>query len=329
MGLFLSLTVDSSDIGEDGKEEDKEEKKASSGKKGGANSSPNTAGKSPSISPVLYNLRFDDLEDLAEYNRVYSVKLQLYKRKAPSTPLHEGRGVNPVENVKVYRVLRTYSNGRSVKSHVLLASKNVASEEDDGLVTFNITAGVKSWLDTTPHETSLELDVHIETPEKVDIDRLFPPTIKFDIPSQGKEQQDARLLVEKLNEKEKMPRPDHMKRRKREVTLEDLCRTNPNETCCKRDLTVNFHEDLGLDFIRYPPSFTSNYCKGGCKNPHLPSATKSTEFLMTLRQSNPTAAAEPCCVPHRTRPLLVVMFLNNQIELEELPDMIVDSCICR
>ena len=50
---------------------------------------------------------------------------------------------------------------------------------------------------------------------------------------------------------------------------------------------------------------------------------------MKYRESNPTAAPEPCCVPHELKPLNVLMELEGELILYEIPEMITDSCICR
>ena len=321
------MVVEHDSIGDDGKGLEVKDTAPSSGKKGSKDDEPTV--KSPSISPVLYNLKFDDL-DFSDYNRIFSIQLQLYQRKITShsdSVSAMRRGMNPIETVNVYQVLRAPS-----KRYILLASEAVRSE-DDGYVSFNISAGIKRWLERSPGDTSLELDVHIDTPELVDTGKFLPPVVEFDIPS-GKGEHGARLYVERLNERERLPGPDSLRRRKRE-TVEGVnsqyCFDHPEESkCCIRPLTINFQEDLGpeFDFVLYPPSFTPNYCNGECSSV-WPSATESTQFLMQLRESNPTAAPEPCCVPHRTRPLFVLIKIGDESSVQEIPNMITDSCICR
>lgn len=292
----------------------------------------------PSTSRPLYKLRFDDLDFAHQNNRIWSVNLQLYKRKADSATYNDYiRGMNPVETVKVFRVVKKYSdNGQWIKKHVLLAVKNVPSE-DEGFVSFNITSGIKDWLQQQQQQyqsqMDLELAVLIDTPQSVDTGATFPSAIIFDIPSPtNKDAKNARLLVERLNEKERL---DSIlkRRRKRQQTNNidnDHCFNNTNETnCCIKELTVDFHEDLGMDWIIFPHTFTPNYCKGQCVDPNWPTATNSTYYLIKLRQSNPTAAPEPCCVAHDLQPLTVLMALNGKVVVEAIPGMITNSCICR
>lgn len=327
----MTVNPDSDDKEDkDVKESNKKDDKAPDS---GAKSSENLV-KPPSLPPVLYNLRFDGL-NFSEYNRLWSVQLQLYKRKItlPSADEnHFRRGINPIENVKVYQVLRRLVAGQLEKRYILLASENFASDTDE-FISFNITAGIKKWMERSPHATGLELDVHVDTPERVDTGLPLPPVINFEVPSFRKGDHDARLYVEKLSENERLPAPYNNKTRRKRQTVEgvnnEYCFVHPKETnCCIRELSVHFHDDLGWDFIRYPTSFTPNYCNGGCST-DWPSATDSTTLLMQLRESNPTAAPEPCCIAHKTKSLFVLAEINNVTALHEIPDMIVESCICR
>lgn len=322
--------------GDDGKGEEvkdpNKDKKVNLGKSKSLPKTTTTTKGSP-ISPVLYNLRFDDV-DFSNSNRIWSVELQLYKRKVQSEGNNK-RGMNPVEAVQVFRVVRTYAYGYSTKRYVLLASKNVPSE-DDGYVSFNITSGVKNWLVSDSEATSLELDIYIDTPQRVDTELSLPPTIAFDVPSERRGQHNAHILMERLNEIERIGFDDDAlyRRRKRQTVRgisSEYCYNNTNETnCCIKELTVNFRDNPKFNWILYPHSFRPNYCKGQCTNLGWSYASKSTQYLIQLRNSNPTAAAEPCCVAHKTRPLTIFMRKpNGAVVLNDIPDMIVDSCICR
>ena len=283
----------------------------------------------------MYNLRFDDL-DLANSDLISSVKLELFKRKAPSGTQTVVRGINPVENVKVYQVMRTFAFGSTRRYYKLLTSKNVHTEED-GYESFNITSAIIDWMEKSPAHFNLELDIVIDTPEMVDTGVQFPPVITFDVPSYHKGEKNARLLVEKLDEKElsagdSLDTNAHERRQKRAIrgAHKDYCFTNPNETnCCVRDLEVNFERDLGITGILFPRSFHTNYCNGACQNPYWPAASNSTKYLIKLRRINPTAAPEPCCVPHTLSELEVIMVINRRVVMRKIPGMIVDSCICR
>lgn len=271
-------------------------------------------------------------EQLSRGDRVWLGQLQLYKRKASNVDIK--RGINPVETVKVYRVVRRSSKGRETKTYILLESKNVGSEED-GYVSFDVKDCVKEWLRENDNLRSLEFEVAIETPEIVDSGLFFPPAIIFDVPSANKGEKNAHLRVEILNRREPSRDHDALFHRRKRQTVEGVsnqfCSENPNtESCCLRELTVDIREDLGLDFVVLPRNYTPNYCSGGCTaGPNLSAATNSTKYLIQLRESNPTAAPEPCCIAHRTRPLTVFVELNGMLISREIPDMITESCICR
>ncbi len=291
-----------------------------------------------SVPPIKYSLRFDAL-DLNNTDNIWSVQLLLFKRKATLESYHPKRGVNPIENVKVYHII---SDGYLSRRYEVLASKNVPSETDDGFVSFNITGGIKNWLTVTPphhnlHPSTIELEVMIHTPEAVESSLYFPPTITFDVPSYEKGEVNARLIVERLDEKEGLVtdfEESFNYDRKKRATIQGAgrayCDANPDEpNCCVRPFTVNFAEDLDFNFVISPRSFQPNYCNGQCQDLRWPIATKSTENLIKLRQHNPTAAPEPCCVPHDTRPLQLLMVVNGMTVIREFPNMIIDSCICR
>lgn len=296
-----------------------------------------TSSDKDSLPPVLYSLRFDHL-DLARASRLWSAVLKLYKRKAIIKSSGIMRGTNPIETVKVFRVVRKSSNGVLKKVYQLFTTKNVRSE-DEGYVSFDITEGIKRWQEgLSQHQQSLELDVLIDTPEIVGNGLNLPPVITFDVPTYGKGERRAQMVVETLSNKENSTAVLNnamQRRRKRQTSTgggvnSAYCLNNPSEkNCCIREATVNFRRDLGWNWVILPASFKPNYCSGGCQNPRWPSATKSTEFLTRLRQNNPTAAAEPCCVPHELRSITVLMVLNGRVVLNDIPDMIVKSCICR
>jgi hypothetical protein len=323
---YYGFSEPNSDHFELGDGDEKGEEIKNSDKGGKITPSKKSKTKESPLSPVLYNLRFDEL-DFSSSNRLWSIKLDLYKRKA-ALESNNKRGINPVDAVKVFRVLRTYAYGQLRKSYVLLASRNVASE-DEGYVSFNITSGVKNWLSGTSDETTLELDVLIDTPRRVDTGLSLPPVVRFDIPSHDKGEHDARLLVERLHEIEGVGINSEGYRRRRRQVNNNFCAENLNTTnCCLRNLTIDFLElDLHTTII-LPHTFDANYCQGQCRGDWA-SASRSTSNIMQLRENNPTAAAEPCCVPHKTRPLSVLMVVNGSVQVNDIPDMIVDSCICR
>ena len=265
---------------------------------------------------------------------MWSVTLKLYKRKVTHKSSGIRRGTNPSETVKVFQVQRKSSIGKLKKVYQLFTTKNVRSEHE-GYVSFDITEGIKRWREGLSQQQSLELDILIDTPEIVRSGLNLPPIIMFDVPTYGKGERKAQLVVETLSDKENLTAVlnNAMQLRRKRTTggvNSQYCFDNPNETnCCIREATINFHRDLHWDWIILPETFNPNYCSGGCQNSIWSHATKSTSFLTQLRENNPTAAAEPCCVPHEMKSIRVLMVINGHIVLNDIPDMVVKSCICR
>jgi len=280
--------------------------------------------------PVLYNLTFENLK-LATSSRLWSVVLRLYKKKLHTS----SRGTNPTESVKVFQV----DKDDTQKLETLLAAKILRSEDDE-YVSFDITDGIKKWRNGSALQQSLQLSVLIDTPWILDTRSKLPPAIAFDVPTYGKSEgvpQRPQLVVETLHREEKSaPLLNRsLRRRKKRQAVSgavstEYCFNNPTESkCCIRNMTVNIKKDLGLDHVILPFTFQPNYCSGSCSNSRWSSANLATKHLQDIRRSNPTAAAEPCCVPHTMKPLSVIMIVKKRFVVEEIPNMIVTSCICR
>ncbi len=278
----------------------------------------------------MYNLTFENLK-LATSSRLWSVVLRLYKKKLHTS----SRGTNPTESVKIFQV----DKNNAQKLDTLLAAK-ILQSEDDEYVSFDITDGVKKWRNDSTTPQTLQLSVLVDTPWRLDTRSKLPPAIAFDVPTYGKSEgrpQRPQLVVETLHREEKSaPILKHsLRRRKKRQAVSgavstEYCFKNPTESnCCIRNLTINIKKDLGLNHVILPITFQPNYCNGSCSNSLWSSANLATKHLQDVRRNNPGAAAEPCCVPHTMKPLLVIMVLNNRVVVEDIPNMIVTSCICR
>lgn len=114
------------------------------------------------------------------------------------------------------------------------------------------------------------------------------------------------------------------------------CLLNPPQTCCLRNLIVDFHRDLGFNWILQPTSYAINYCAGLCPWT-IPQSSLSSMFLAYANDRNPTASPQPCCAPDIFHPLTVVVQRydyknpsNPPIqEVQLIPDLVVQQCICR
>ena len=117
-----------------------------------------------------------------------------------------------------------------------------------------------------------------------------------------------------------------------ETLDEEYCQSN--ETCCLHPLSINFQDDLGLDFIIEPKSFYANYCLGTCLYNESPAVYY---FYHLLGPNSPASSIQPHCVPRSTRNLNVLLrirlplgqgLIRDILLIEELKGMTVTSCGC-
>ncbi len=271
---------------------------------------------------------FNDLH-LSTNASIWSATLQLFKRKIVSDDHSLKRTPNPTENIEVYWKSTFIDNdGNRILYPVLIKSQDVRTE-NDRYVSFDVTEAVRRWRDEGL-SSKIQLEVIIRCPESVDTGLLFLPSVQFDVPNSRKNKgsNNANLIIKVLPENHEETNNEQSKRQT-VTTRKEYCLANPDEeTCCLKQTTINFHDDLGFDWIEMPKTFQLTYCKGLCPRV-LSSATGNLDFRSQLRAINPTSSPEPCCVPLETRPLTLLVRRETNVELLKLPGMIVDSCQCR
>lgn len=341
------------DIGKPPEKENSKDRVPSGGSSEGPVSSspeetPTTPPKSPDsaqvkvlqgyIAPLVYKLSFSDVDwTQTTTSALLSAELRLFKRKKIVDNTQIKRDTNPIEKVEVFRVWN--STSRDGMEYRFVTSQNIGTERDE-FVAFNVTNAIKDWLGAHNQSDLLSFEVLVRAPQSVTSGLSFLPSIEFDVPGYGKGQHNAQLILampsvegdlnpqnEDSNQQENGS--NRQKRESEEGIDSDYCRDNPNETnCCLRELTIDFHKDLNMTWVLSPPSYTVNYCEGLCPD-YWPMATHSTTFLNSYRENNPLSAPEPCCTAASTSPLTMVVVVNNRIYFNHVPNMIVNSCICR
>lgn len=253
--------------------------------------------------------------------------MRLYKQKKEFVDLEikQERSPQTTENIEIYYVSKDGDEKDS--SNLILVSSKVVEAESEGYESFDITQAIRQW--NTNNHKLLELEVVVKCPQSIVTGLAFLPTIEFSITS-GKSNQSAQLVVATLKEKEVEAENEARLRRKRQSEIDSgFCLSHPEESnCCLRKLKINFRRDLGWRWVLAPRTFRPNFCEGLCPF-FWPSASTSTTLLIRYSEMNPTAAVKPCCVPASMKPLTLLIIINGRIYLEELPDMIVESCICR
>lgn len=219
-------------------------------------------------------------------------------------------------NVEIYLHLDTGSGTRKV----FVTGRTIVLNDGKKWEEFSITDAVQRCLSEQPFKTALHLELEI----KPDQDPFSIDPYMFFQNSVASLTSTTQLVLFTVNAKD----VENARRRKRQVT-KDFCFANFTTNCCVRNLTVNFHTDLNWTWVIAPLEYDPNYCSGDC--PYLwPTATLHAINLQTLKLLNPTAAAEPCCVPAMLLPLTIVREdENGHLVFDPLSEMIVDSCICR
>lgn len=291
------------------------------------------------IVPLTYKLSFSGVEwTRTTPTDLLSAELRLFKRKKIIDNVQIKRDTNPIEKVEVFRVWN--STSRDGIEYRFVTSKNIGTERDE-FIAFNVTNAIKDWLGARNQSDALSFEVLVRAPHSITSGLSFLPSIEFDVPGYGKGQHDAQLVLAmpsveaNLNPQNGNPNRQEegggsrRKRQSEEGIDSDYCRDNPDETsCCLRELTIDFHRDLNMTWILFPPKVTMNYCEGLCPN-YWPMATHSAKFLNSYRENNPLSAPEPCCTAGSTSPLTMTVVINNRIYYNHVPNMIVNSCICR
>ena len=286
------------------------------------------------IAPLVYKLTFSDSDSTT--STVSSAELRLFKRKKILNNPQIKRDTNPTEKVEVFRVWN--STSRDGMEYRFITSQNIGTERDE-FVAFDVTNAIRDWQGAQNQSDFLTFEVLIRSPQSVTSGLSFLPSIEFDVPGYGKGQRNAQLVIAVPSveddtrvalQNEDANRQDSRRKRQSEEGIDsEYCRDNPDETnCCLRELTIDFHTDLNMTWVLNPPTYQMNYCEGLCPD-YWPTATHSTTFLNSYRENNPLSAPEPCCTAASTSPLTMVVAVNNRIFFNHVPNMIVNSCICR
>ena len=271
--------------------------------------------------PESYRLKFK--LNVTDHSYVAYSQLRLYKKSFLSDVMFKTDTVR----VEVYLVPPLDNSARAKPQVPLprLVCSRMMDTTEDRVESFDITSAVQQYTNDGLQQL-FDLQVVIKTPVSLKTGLAFPPPVKFVM--EGSQGGNSTQLVVALLQREEASGGGARQRRNTAVNSA-YCVSNPKEmNCCLRSLEINFKRDLGWNWIISPKSYKANYCEGLCPS-YWPSATTSTSFLTSYRQSNPTAAANPCCGTAVLKPLTILGVTKGVPFLVELPDMIVESCVCR
>lgn len=232
-----------------------------------------------------------------------------------------------VVDLSQYVEIKAVFKSLGLKTVIAAKSMNFG---DEGFQAFDITPAMKLWIQRQINGTvQLEITVTCLSSKRcAEIDQYgnIPAGIKFDFQTPTRK---PRLVVVSQNPLEVSNR-NRVRRQSRNSGV-SYCNANQS-TCCLKNLTVNFAKDLDMGFILFPESFQANYCEGIC--PLSPGGDLMTpqiySFISELSNSAATSI-EPCCAGNKFKPLTVVIAdpkNRGGTIVEEIPQIIVDSCRC-
>ena len=208
-----------------------------------------------------------------------------------------------------------------------------------GFQALDITSTVKLWSSIELHgKITLQVSVYcVSSPDcaKPDNQDRFPESLVFNC-DQDNSEHAPRIVVSSKNPLV-LPQGSRTKRQS-PVPLPtpqppegaSFCVVNQS-TCCLKELTINFKEDLGheFSFIIDPPSFQANYCEGVC--PTVPSGELLTPMVydfISRMDNHPAGSILPCCSGHVYKSLLVLIDFSGLLVTRMLDNISVVSCRC-
>lgn len=258
-----------------------------------------------------------------------SSKLILLK-KAAKYARHQLTETEAIQVNYIYKAHYYSSYGIDCEERRQIVETKIVSA-DPGHVSFDTTSAVTKWIEMNDNREVGEIifEVIIRPPILIATNKPLAPVIEFDLSLNITAQ-----FVVTLAQPEAMLDMSTSSRGKRQsVTRLDKkqCFSTPQEKrCCLRELNINFADDLGYTWISSPKEYQANYCVGLCPA-FWPTASGSTSILRTYREHNPGFAVKPCCASEDLSPLTVLIDMGSGFDpkIENLPDMVLDSCICR
>ncbi len=235
--------------------------------------------------------------------------------------------VGQVRDQKQYVEIRTILE--SVGQRFVVEGKYI-DVYDGGYQVFDITSAVKLWVASEINGTvGLEVIVYCySSPQcaQAQSNQADPAKVQFLYDSEDSKKA-PRVIVTSKNPIE----IEHQRRFRRQLQEGpgvSFCSENQT-TCCLKPLTIHFKDDLGFDFVMQPKQFDANYCEGFCPEVSEEYMTPQLfEFLSRLGDSSPAGSIEPCCAGNTYSSLEVLMRVNGVLIIEELQQVIVNSCRC-
>ena len=278
--------------------------------------------------PTTYKLSFD--LDLSNERMFSSADLILYKKIANPQPRLQLTEFETVQVLLVYKKYYYYFNHLVADEKREIIDTRILSTNNEEFVQFNITGAVKKWLKVNQVvKGQINLEVVVRCPELLYSYKKLPPLVEFEV-GQYYMNNTAKLVISLLKPQEIVDISNGRRTKRQQLLLDsDFCFKDPNQpNCCVRELKLDFAKDFGWDWVMSPKVYYPNYCSGLC--PSLwPTLTASARIFQQFNTVNPTAAVEPCCAPDNLKPIILMFTFGDELFLQLMNNMEVDSCICR
>ena len=192
---------------------------------------------------------------------------------------------------------------------------------DSGYQVFDISHMLKKWashhqFSTDSEQITFQVVVYCFTPSKAS----NPVAMQF-LDDCDDVEKSPKIMVVSKNPLEFQERHSKRSRKPRSV---GGCSDGSVVTCCRRELTLSFHDDLGMTNIAEPDYLQVNYCDGICpsvKTGSLATAPVYEDIYDVASSVN----ISPCCVPDSFSNLEVLKKDGNTVTLV---DVIVNTCRC-
>ncbi len=201
---------------------------------------------------------------------------------------------------------------------------------DSGFQVFDITSAVKLWVASEINgSVGLEVTVYCYSSSncaQAQPNSAPPARVQF-LHATDDSTMAPRIIVTSKNPIE-VEQDRRFRRQAQQGSGVGYCNEN-RTTCCLKPLTIDFIEDLGFDFVIQPKRFNANYCEGFCPEVSEEYMTPQLfEFLSRLGDNSPAGSVEPCCAGNTYQSLEVLMRVNGVLIIEELQQVVVNSCRC-
>ncbi|XP_060077255.1 growth/differentiation factor 8-like [Ylistrum balloti] len=106
--------------------------------------------------------------------------------------------------------------------------------------------------------------------------------------------------------------------------------TERSTECCMKPLTINFN-DIGWDSVISPVSFQANYCYGSCEGQHQ-AHYNHTQMIQDHRWNqeewNTMRQLRPCCAPISYSSMSIMYIVNNDLQVDFVPNLVATACGC-